>query len=171
MLGFVTIPDTAPGEADRLLAATAERLAAAGLRLAGAVQVNIDLGPGCQCDMDLRILGDDGPPVRITQSLGRESRACRLDTGALAQAVARAEAALDRGTDLMIVNKFGKQESFGRGFQGTIARALAQGVPVLVHVPDEQLAAFRDFAGDLAEPVPPAGIEDWCRARLTDRAA
>ncbi|WP_258286676.1 DUF2478 domain-containing protein, partial [Escherichia ruysiae] len=89
----------------------------------------------------------------------------RLDSGALAQAVARTESVLDRGAELMIVNKFGKQECFGRGFRDTIARALAAGIPVLVHVPDEQLPGFRDFAGDLAEELRPDQIDDWCRAR------
>ncbi|ABL70644.1 MULTISPECIES: DUF2478 domain-containing protein [Paracoccus] len=171
MLGFVTVQDNAPGAGDRLLTAAAERLAAAGMRLAGAVQINTEPVPGGDCDMDLRILGDDGPLVRITQSLGPGAQACRLDTGALAQAVARTESVLDRGAELLIVNKFGKQECFGRGFRETIARALAAGIPVLVHVPDEQLPAFREFAGELAEELPPEQIEDWCRARLTSSAA
>jgi len=171
MLGFAPIQDQTPGAGDRLLTATAERLAAAGLRLAGAVQINTEISPGCECDMDLRILGDAGPLVRITQSLGAGSQACRLDTGALAQAVARTETVLDRGAELLIVNKFGKQECFGRGFRDTIARALAAGIPVLVHVPDEQLPGFRDFAGDLAEELRPEQIDDWCRARLADSAA
>nr|WP_316701829.1 DUF2478 domain-containing protein [Paracoccus thiocyanatus] len=171
MLGFVTIQDQTPGAGDRLLTAAAERLAAAGMRLAGAVQINTETSPGCDCDMDLRILGDDGLPVRITQSLGLGSQGCRLDTGALAQAVARTESVLARGADLMIVNKFGKQECFGRGFRETIARALAAGIPVLVHVPDEQLPGFHAFAGDLAQPVCADRIDDWCRARLADTAA
>ncbi|MDQ7260229.1 DUF2478 domain-containing protein [Paracoccus sp. PS-1] len=171
MLGFVTIQDHAPGAGDRLLTATAERLAAAGLRLAGAVQINTEISPGCECDMDLRILGDDGPLVRITQSLGAGSQACRLDSEALTRAVARTESVLDRGAELLIVNKFGKQECFGRGFRDTIARALAAGIPVLVHVPDEQLPGFRDFAGDLAEHVAAERIEDWCRTQLARPAA
>lgn len=169
MLGFVTVNDIA-GAADRLLADTADALAAQGLRLAGAVQSNLDRGPGQACDMDLRILGDDGPVIRISQNLGNFSEGCRLDSGALEQAVARAEAVLTRGADLVIVNKFGKQECYGRGFRDFIAQALAQDIPVLVSVPQEQLPGFHEFAGDLAEPVTPAGALDWCRAR-TRRAA
>ncbi|WP_313350833.1 DUF2478 domain-containing protein [Paracoccus sp. (in: a-proteobacteria)] len=171
MLGFVTVQDNAPGAGDRLLTDTAERLAAAGLRLAGAVQINSEAQPDGECDMDLRILGDDGPLVRITQALGPGAQACRLDTAALTQAVARTESVLDQGAELLIVNKFGKQECFGRGFRETIARALAADIPVLVHVPDEQLSAFHEFAGELAEHLLPDQIDDWCRARLTSSAA
>lgn len=169
MLGFVTMNDSA-GAADRLLADAAERLAAQGLRLAGAVQSNLDRGPDQACDMDLRILGDDGPVIRISQNLGNCASGCRLDSGALQQAVGRAEAVLAQGADLVIVNKFGKQECYGRGFRDFIAQALAQDIPVLLSVPAEQLPGFHDFAGDLAEPVAAAGLLDWCRAR-TRRAA
>lgn len=114
--------------------------------------------------MDLRILGD-GAVIRISQNLGISAESCRLDSGALAQAVARAEAVLARGADLVIINKFGKQECFGRGFRDFIATALARGVPVLLSVPQEQLAGFHAFAQDLAEPVTARSVLDWCRTR------
>ena len=72
---------------------------------------------------------------------------------------------LAQGADLVIVNKFGKQECYGQGFRHFIAEALARGIPVLLSVPAGQLPDFQDFAGDLAEPVAPAAILDWCRAR------
>lgn len=169
MLGFVTVNELA-GAADRLLAATADTLGAQGLRLAGAVQDNLDRGPDQFCDMDLRILGDAGPTIRISQNLGNGSQGCRLDTGALAMAVARAEAVLAQGADLVIINKFGKQECYGRGFRDFIAEALARDIPVLLSVPEDQLPGFHEFAGDLAEPLTPAAVLDWCHAR-TRRAA
>ena len=164
MLGFITVNDTA-GAADRLLADTAHALQAQGWRLAGAVQDNLDRGPDHACDMDLRILGDDGPAIRISQNLGSCASGCRLDTGALALAVGRAEVALAQGADLVIVNKFGKQECYGRGFRDFIAEALAQGIPVLLSVPAEQMDGFHEFAGDLAEPVTRDGLVDWCHAQ------
>lgn len=169
MLGFVTIEDSVGG-ADRILAATADALHAQGLRLAGAVQHNLDRGDGSDCDMDLRILGDAGPVIRISQNLGACAEGCRLDTGALALAIGRAQAVLAQGADLVIVNKFGKQECYGRGFREFIAQALHDGIPVLLSVPPEQLAGFHEFAGDLAEPVPANAALDWCRAQ-TGRAA
>ena len=138
---------------------------AQGWRLAGAVQDNLDRGEEHACDMDLRILGDDGPAIRISQALGTCATGCRLASGALQEAVGRAEIVLAAGADLVIVNKFGKQECYGRGFRDFIAEALAQGVPVLLSVPPEQLAGFHEFAGELAEAIAPEAVLDWCHAQ------
>ncbi|WP_323716560.1 DUF2478 domain-containing protein [Paracoccus aminovorans] len=164
MLGYVTLEESA-GAADRLLAAAAATLQAEGLRLAGAVQHNLERGAGRECDMLLRILGTDSV-IGITQDLGSCAQGCRLDTGALAQAVALAEGVLAQGADLVIVNKFGKQECFGNGFRAFIAEALARDIPVLLSVAEEQLAGFRAFAGDLAQPVAAEAALDWCRGHV-----
>ncbi len=163
MLGYIRISDTR-GVANVLLGEIADTLAREGVRLGGAVQVNTEV-PDCACDVDLRILGDDGPMVRISQSLGTGSSGCRLDPGALEDAAQRAAYAMV-GADLVIVNKFGKQEAEGRGFRSVIAAALDAGQPVLTAVAADQAEAFHAFAGDLAEEVPEAGALDWCRAAL-----
>lgn len=160
MLGYVRIGDER-GTASLLLAGVADGLARDGIRLAGAVQINTDR-PDCACDVDLRILGDAGPSVRISQSLGAAARGCRLDPGALEDAAHRVSRAL-AGADLLIVNKFGKQEAEGRGFRTVIAEALDAGVPVLTAVAGDQAGAFRDFAGDLAEEVRAERALAWCR--------
>ncbi len=165
MLGYISTKG-APGAADRLLCDLAGTLGAQGIRLAGAVQSNIDQGADCSCDMDLRVLGDSGPEIRISQSLGPGSEGCRLDAGALEMAVARVQAVLDQGAELVILNKFAKQEAFGRGFRDVIADALARGIPVLTYVPEDYAAAFAEFAGDLAQPVTDAGAADWCLAAI-----
>lgn len=142
------------GELDPLLHQIATEAAARGLRLAGIVQVNSDR-PGCaRCDMDAIVL-PDGPVIRISQSLGREARGCRLDAEGLETAVAAAEARLAGGVDLLIVNKFGKQEAGGRGFRPVIAAALEAGADVLVGVNAMNLEALRAFTGDLAQAIPP----------------
>ena len=50
----------------------------------------------------------------------------------------------------MIINKFGKHESEGRGFRSVIAAALDRGVPVLVGLNPLNREAFDNFAGGLA---------------------
>ena len=65
------------------MAALARTLVAQGLRLAGAVQTNLNRGADCACDMELTVLGTDAAPIRISQSLGAGSQGCRLDTDAL----------------------------------------------------------------------------------------
>ncbi len=170
MLGYISMSGS-PGEADLLLGALADDLARRGVRLAGAVQSNIDLGPDCSCDMELRILGDHGPTVRISQSLGPGSEGCRLDAGALESAVARVQGVLAAGADLVILNKFAKQEAFGRGFREVIATALEQGVPVLTYVPAGYEGAFAAFAGDFAERLNHDGAGAWCDRALAGKAA
>ncbi|MEI4231852.1 DUF2478 domain-containing protein [Roseovarius sp. D22-M7] len=140
------------GDTDLLLRDLATRAAARGLRLCGTVQINSGCAPDRPCDMDVRIL-PDGPVIRISQSLGPGARGCRLDPDALETAVAQAAARLAAGCDLVIVNKFGKQEADGRGFRDLIAEALGADVPVLVGVNRRNLAAFETFTGGQAAPV------------------
>ena len=100
--------------------------------------------------MDLRVL-PDGPVIRISQSLGREARGCRLDSSALEQSVALVQAALETAPDLMIINKFGKHEAEGRGFRPLIAEALSRDIPVLVGVNGLNEQKFIDFSGGTAQ--------------------
>lgn len=146
------------------MAALARTLAAQGLRLAGAVQTNLNRGADCACDMELTVLGTDAAPIRISQSLGAGSQGCRLDADALERAAALAASRLE-GADLALVNKFGKQEAAGRGFRDFVAAALAEEVPVLIAVAPQLLPAFAEFAGDYAMPLTWAEAEGWCHAR------
>jgi len=167
MLGWFSLDDDAPpGEADRILARLCSGLVDAGLRLAGAIQQNTDRGADCACDMDVLVLGEEDMPIRISQSLGTGSSGCRLDPGALEMAAARVSARL-AGAELLIVPKFGRQEAIGRGFRSVIAQAIAQDVPVLLHVPAEQRAAFAEFCDGMGEPVPPGGLIEWCLDQVT----
>lgn len=161
MLGYV-IHDEDDGSGR--MTALARTLATQGLRLAGAVQTNLNHGAGCACDMELTVLGTDTPPIRISQSLGAGSQGCRLDADALERAAALAASSL-QGADLALVNKFGKQEAAGRGFRDFIAAALTEEIPVLVAVAPELVPAFTGFAGDYATPLSWAEAEGWCHSR------
>ncbi|WP_099823602.1 DUF2478 domain-containing protein [Oceaniglobus indicus] len=144
----------ARGDTDRLLFAVAEDLAASGYRTCGTVQINTDRGEQ-PCDMDVRVL-PDGPVLRISQSLGRGARGCRLDPASLETAVGLVEAGLNHGADIVIVNKFGKHEAEGRGFRTIIAAAIARDIPVLVGVNALNLDAFLAFVGAEATRLEPS---------------
>ncbi|QYX56022.1 DUF2478 domain-containing protein [Roseovarius sp. SCSIO 43702] len=107
------------------------------------------------------------PFTRITQDLGAGSASCRMDAGALEDAVgpacARPEA---EGADIVVLNKFVLSEAQGRGFSALIAEALSRAVPVLTGLSDTHLAAFEDFAEGMARPLEPdeTAILDWCRS-------
>ncbi|MDO5606098.1 MAG: DUF2478 domain-containing protein [Paracoccus sp. (in: a-proteobacteria)] len=170
MLGWIDHRDTGGGDgAHALMRDLAEDLAQAGICVRGAIQANQPGPDGCRCAMVLDILGDDGPGIVISQDLGPGARGCRLDGEALENAALRVIETMD-GAGLVMVNKFGKQETFGRGMIPVIVTALSRGVPVLVSVAPEQLAEFTLFAGDMAEQLTPAAATDWC-LRMAQRPA
>ncbi|MDR5653154.1 DUF2478 domain-containing protein [Ruixingdingia sedimenti] len=161
-LGYVSLPGR--GATDLLLAGAVARLEARGIALVGTVQTNIERPDRHHCDMDLRLM-PAGPAVRISLDRGAGATGCRLDAGVLEQAVLWVSQHLD-GAQMLVVNKFGKQEAEGRAFAPVIGEALARGLPVLVGVNGLNLGPFLTFADGLAEPLPgdAAAVADWCLA-------
>lgn len=153
------------GGTDMLLHELSEIAAARGIKTCGLVQINTECADGGKCDMDVRVL-PRGRVIRISQSLGREARGCRLDSQALEEAVGLVTAELAKGADLMIINKFGKAEAEGRGLRPIIAEALGMDVPVVVGLNAANEVAFEEFAGGLAEKLEPeiSVLTDWVGA-------
>ncbi|MDO5529954.1 MAG: DUF2478 domain-containing protein [Paracoccus sp. (in: a-proteobacteria)] len=147
----------------------ARSLTADGIKVAGAVRTPGEKGLARR-DMRLSILRDAGPEVVISQDLGPGATGCRLDPGALEQAAHRAVLAMP-GAELVIVNKFGKQEAFGRGMCSLIAAAVEAGLPVLTCVDRPQRADFEAFAGEFATRITAAEAEIWCRDAIRRDAA
>ncbi|UYV36527.1 DUF2478 domain-containing protein [Rhodobacteraceae bacterium D3-12] len=160
------------GGTDLLLQEAAAIAQRAGLGTCGIVQINSECDSGGPCDMDVQVL-PDGPVIRISQSLGREARGCRLDSQALEDAAGLVAAALERGADVMIINKFGKSEAEGHGLRAVIAAAIGRDVPVLVGLNAANEAAFDDFAGGMAHKLPPEGgaVTEWLLAVAGQGAA
>ncbi|WP_367998029.1 DUF2478 domain-containing protein [Shimia thalassica] len=142
------------GDLDRLLADFADKLGARGARTRGIVQINTDCETTRRCDMDVQVL-PDGPRIRISQFLGKESSGCRLNPEALEQAVFETGKRMDQEFDVFILNKFGKQESDGRGFRDLVAQALSQGAHVITGINGMNRQNFEDFSGGLATYVAP----------------
>lgn len=141
------------GAIDDLVAEIVRAFEADGLRLAGTVCARPLAQMAHPCDMDLRML-PDGPGFRISQPLGSGARGCRLDGGVIETIAAAVEARLP-GADLLIVNKFGKQETHGRGLCHAIAMAMENGIPALIGVDRMNLPDLQAFSGGMAEPLPP----------------
>lgn len=151
---------------DAFMADLAGRLKQRGLRLGGVVQHNDgDCDGPCRA-MALEDLAS-GLRYAISQDLGSGAGACRLDPAGLAAAGGALAAALAGGADLVIVNKFGRQEALGQGLRQEIAAALLAGLPLLVAVREDVLPAWRDFAGEgwIALPAESAEVEAWALAR------
>ncbi len=161
-LAYVRSPER--GATDRLLSALAARLKELGIQTAGIVQINEEICDTELCDMDVKVL-PDGAHIRISQSLGRESRGCRLDPEALERAVALVQESLQQEPvpQVLLVNKFGKHEAGGRGMRVVFAEALERGIPVVSGVNKMNLEAFQEFSGGIAEaaPLDVDGLVDW----------
>lgn len=166
-LGVVVYRPGSGAGVDRQFADVAGALRRSGWRVAGAVQHNIENPSSCRCDMTLEDLSS-GALIEISEDRGPEARACRLDACALEEIAGLVAGALDRGTDLVIVNKFGKREVEGGGFRQVIERAAALGVPLLVAVSRDNLEAWERFAAgaDTRLPADQRAISAWCRSWL-----
>ncbi|WP_377190051.1 DUF2478 domain-containing protein [Ruegeria meonggei] len=169
-LAYITTTDR--GATDRLLSAAAEQLLRSGAQLSGVVQTNTECADDSKCDMDVRVL-PKGETIRISQSLGTQSRGCRLDPAALERAVGYVTASLADAPQLLIINKFGKHEADGRGFRPVIAEALALDIPVLVGVNGLNKEKFQEFTDGTAEQVEPEieAITEWFNRVCAQRAA
>lgn len=150
---------------DELVLAVANRLQSEGVRLRGVVQENA--GSTLCAAMTLVDLAT-GERVPISQDLGAEAQACRLDPRGLAEVTARLDAAVDGDFDLLVLNKFGKAEADGGGLRSTFARALGAGKPVLSCVREPYLEAWSRFHGGLAADLPPRqdAVVAWCRQAI-----
>ena len=142
------------GDVDALLHHVAARLLRDGRAVRGVLQSRGQVTGDCHCaDMDLTTIGS-GRMFRISQPLGNGSRGCRLDPGALAQCSAFLEQELALGADLLILNRFGRGESEGRGFRDLICSALAQDVPVLTSLRPTYAEGWAAFAGEAGTDLP-----------------
>lgn len=153
---------------DEFMRSTAEALAGGGLRIAGVIQEN-GRNPredgSCCATMTLIDLRT-GERFKISQDLGTDARGCRLDPRGLADVEGRLDAAIATGVDLLVLNKFGRAESEGRGLREVLAHALGAGVPVLTAVRPPYDEAWQAFHGGLAASLTPqpAAVLAWLRA-------
>ncbi|WP_311196736.1 DUF2478 domain-containing protein [Aliiroseovarius crassostreae] len=158
-LAYVIAPGR--GKTNELLAGVADALGERGLRLAGTVQLDTERAEEFHCDMDVLVL-PDGPKIRISQYLGANARGCKLNPEALEMAVAATETQITKGADLLIVNKFGKQEAEGRGFRHAVGEALSRDIPAIIGVAGTTVDAFLDYVGDAEElPPEPDALLSW----------
>ena len=157
--------------ADLLIAQCAAGLAASGYRLGGVVQSNAHQPGRRRCDMYVKDLlaGDE---VKISLDRGNEARGCRLDPDAFARIDAWVERAVLERVDLLIINKFGKEEAHGRGLRPVIADALIAEIPLLIGVSTQNLCEFLTFVGASATRLEPdiEAITAWCRNAIEPEA-
>jgi hypothetical protein len=144
---------------DPILRDFAAGLSGRGHRVVGLVQ----LGRDRDAKQLSAMLVHSGEEVQLFQNLGPQAEGCRLDVGALLQAGSRIADALDQRADLVIINRFGKQESDGKGLLFVIERALGAGMPVVIAVPRSRLVDWIAFSGGMSGKLAcdRAALETW----------
>lgn len=131
---------------DAALAQAARRLGALGVTVRGLLQ-NGAAGDAARCAvLFLEDIGT-GRRIQIFEARGLAARGCRLDTCGLAEAAAWLREAVEAKPDMLFVNRFGRQESSGRGLLDEIGAAVAAGIPIVIAVSTACLPAWRAFAG------------------------
>ncbi|OAN48207.1 hypothetical protein A6A04_05145 [Paramagnetospirillum marisnigri] len=151
----------APGNPpERLLADFAADLLARGFKVGGLIQHTQRAEDGRKTDMTVTEL-DTGRTLSIGQSLGKASKACILDSQALAEASGAMRRAVEGRADLVFVNKFSKSECEGQGLASDMLAAVAEGLPVLTAVPGVLIGEWVDFTGGRTDLLPPTWAALW----------
>ena len=155
------------GEHDRrALIAFAQELTDAGCRIGGMVQEAFFDDQGRRTHIDSVDLAT-GDHVMINQPSRNwpDGKECTLDTAALADAGAPLRRALIDRPDLVIAEKFGEQEEIGAGLADDMLALIADGLPILVLVPQDALATWREVTGgEIAElPCEADALRHWWR--------
>jgi hypothetical protein len=107
-----------------------------------------------------------GEELQLFQNLGACAVGCKLDVGRLLDAGARIAGAIEEGADLVIVNRFGRQEREGKGLTYLVERALSADIPVVIAVPSHRFADWIRFADGMSVRLPcdREALDAWWRA-------
>jgi len=152
---------------DQLLIETCSYLSRRGMRLGGLLQISTGGVGGCATSVhtiDLRT----GKEFDIWEKRGSCAKGCRLDEQGLALASEAIERPIQDGVDLIIVNRFGRAESLGRGLLDCFVSALDAQIPALTAVREPYDEAWERFHGGLAVDLAnnQAAICDWAHRNI-----
>src|SRR5271170_7463219 len=132
---------------DEILLEFASDLNARGYHAIGLVQ----LGHYCVDAPKLSArLVHTGEELQLFQNLGACSTGRWLDVGQLLNAGAQVAQAIDQGADIVIVNRFGRQECEGKGLSFLVERALSADIPVVIAVPSRRFGDWIRFANGMS---------------------
>jgi Protein of unknown function (DUF2478) len=155
---------------DDLLRDFAFDLNARGYRAVGLVQ----LGHHCTDSPKLSaMLVHTGEELSLLQNLGSCAAGCRLDVGQLLDAGVQVASAIEAGADLVIINRFGRQEREGKGLSFLVERALSADIPVVIAVPSHRFADWIRFADGMSVKLAcdRHSLDAWWRAVSVRSAA
>jgi hypothetical protein len=150
----------ADDDPDRLFIDFADDLSRSGRRVVGVVQV------GRSCRSESPVLGvavlPGGEVVPLVEDLRTGAAGYRVDTERLTGVAKQLASAIADGSDLVIINRFGRTEAEGRGMTDLIIRALDADIPVLIAVPEHRFTALIKFSDGM-------NVRLACRREALDR--
>jgi hypothetical protein len=136
-----------------------------GVRIAGLIEaIELDDTPSRQATRlkNLRT----GETYPLFQDLGPLASACHLDGSGIVAACVTIRREIERGCDLVILNKFGQLEALRTGLTDAFALAVERDIPILTAVSPTYNAAWEAFSSPLGIILPAvdAALDDWWRA-------
>ncbi len=78
---------------------------------------------------------------------------CVLELSALAETAGALRRAITECADLVVIEKFGKEEAAGRGLLDDIMKVVASGLPALVLLPQAYVEQWNQFTGGIVETI------------------
>jgi len=104
-----------------------------------------------------------GERIRLDQNLGSGATSCVLDVHQLTHAAQSVRAALEQSLEILVINKFARQESLGQGLLQELFMAISAGIPVLGSVGPLYLPAWQEMSGGLSTLLTPTeeALEQW----------
>ena len=132
---------------DQVLHAFSRALIAEGRRVVGLIQSR------SECQIVVTLL-PTGERLELSQRLGPHSQFCAIDTDRLAQAAVHLRNGILAGSDLVVINRFGKLEAEGKGLLDELAQAVAADMPVVVAVPLHRFDDWLHFSGGMSVKLP-----------------
>lgn len=139
---------------DRLFIDVCAKAARDGLRLGGLVQMTTgERGGNCAATIHVVDLRTQ-KAFDIWEDRGACAKSCRLDERGLADAEPAIMQAIADRVDLLVINRFGRAESLGRGLRACFEAALAADVSVLTAVRKPYDDAWQQFHGGVGYDLP-----------------
>jgi nucleoside-triphosphatase THEP1 len=157
-----------PKQADKsALSEFVARLKADRVSVAGIFQESrLDPGGGTRIIDSVDILTGHRIPIKRPMANDED---CGLDVASLAETSAILRDAVGAHPDLVVIEKFGDQEQKGEGLLDEIMQIIAEGIPLLITVPEPALEIWQRQCGGLGATLPytRAAMLDWWRGLET----
>lgn len=151
-------------EIDLLFADVCWNLLERGVRVGGVIQT-ITPGIEGQCAASIQVVDVRSDAVfNVWENRGLDAKGCRLNEAGLLEMEPTLLGAIEDRVDLLLVNRFGRAESLGRGLIGCFAAAIDARVPVLTAVREPYDIEWQRFHGGMGVELPPSlsAALQWC---------